>query len=469
VSDSFVRREYLRANNHRGTAFIDRPYIGSPGAPAQAETNASMIWGHMLGGFLFGYEYTRWWKESKALRNTAVLGDWSWLHKVSVKGRDAAKFMAYISVKDLVQQHVGQVIFAPMVNDDGKVTVEGLSLRLGENEFLYTAGGAETYFPLMKSKTSFDVTVEDVTPDYTCFALQGPHATEILEGLTQQQFKDLRFSRWRKTRILDEDVIVARQGVTGEVGYEFYIRTDTGKAHELWRTIRQCGEGYGLRELGLKAQLIGHTETGIATSMRDYLPARGSSVPSENKLVGRWSSREELALLGDDLSPHFCSPAELGWSHTVDLERGEFVGQTALLREAQQGGPRRRFVGLMWNSEDMARLYARLFEDEPSAPPPDLPYGQMRVCFLRIVQGGKQVGWASGATYSPNLRRMISLGRIDRDLSAPGQEVSVIWGNFADEPTMEIKARVHELPFIRQRRRDDLTAAHVTRRHAQSE
>ena len=463
MSSGFIRREYLRANNHRATAFIDRPYIGSPGAPAQAETNASMIWGHMLGGFLFGYEYTRWWKESRALRNTAVLGDWSWLHKVSVKGRDAARFMAYTSVKDLARQQVGQVIFAPMVNEDGKVTVEGLSLRLADDEFLYTAGGAETYLPLVKSNTNFDVTVQDVTPDYTCFALQGPHSTPILEAITGQEFKDLRFSRWRKTRILDEDVIVARQGVTGEVGYEFYIRTDTGKAHELWRIIREYGEPHGLRELGLKAQLIGHTETGIATSMRDYLPARGSTVPAENKLVRRWSSREELALLGDDLTPHFCSPAELGWSHTIDLERDDFVGQKALLREAHEGGPPRRFIGLMWNSEDMARLYARLFEDEPSAPPPDLPYGQMRVCFLRIMRGHKQVGWASGATYSPNLRRMVSLGRIDQELSGAGAEVTVIWGNFADEPTMNIRARVHELPFIQRRRRDDLTATRVAR------
>src|SRR4051794_7040316 len=174
VSDDFFRREYQRANNHRATAFIDRPYIGSPGAPAQADTNASMIWGHMLGGFLFGYEYTRWWKESRALRNAAVLGDWSWLHKVSVKGRDAAKFMAYASVKELSRQQVGQVIFAPMVNEDGKVTVEGLSLRIAEDEFLYTAGGAETYLPLVKTQQDFDVTIDDVSPDYTCFALQGP-------------------------------------------------------------------------------------------------------------------------------------------------------------------------------------------------------------------------------------------------------------------------------------------------------
>jgi glycine cleavage system aminomethyltransferase T len=314
---------------------------------------------------------------------------------------------------------------------------------------------------MVKCKMKFDVTTEDVTPDYTCFALQGPQSTAILEGITRQQFKDLRFSRWRKAAILGEEVLIARQGVTGEVGYEFYMRTDTGKAHELWRLIREYGSPYGLRELGLKAQLIGHTETGIATSMRDYLPARGSAVPSENKLVRRWSSREELALLGEDLSQHFCSPAELGWSHTVNLQRDKFIGQQALMAEAERGGPERHFIGLMWNSEDMARLYARLFEDESSAPPPDLPYGQMRVCFLRVMRGNKQIGWASGATYSPNLRRMISLGRIDRKWSAVGTAVSVIWGNFADEPTMNIRARVHQLPFIKRRRQDDLVAPQV--------
>ena len=366
--------------------------------------------------------------------------------------------MAYASVKDLSRQQVGQVIFAPMVNADGKVTVEGLSLRLSEEEFLYTAGGAETYLPLLKSQSNFDVTVEDVTPDYTCFALQGPRSTDILEEITGEDFKNMRFSRWRRTRILNEDVIVARQGVTGEVGYEFLMRTDTGKAHELWRTLRDVGEAVGLRELGLKAQLIGHTETGIATSMRDYLPARGATSPKENKLLRRWSSREELAFLGDDLTPHFCSPAELGWRHTVELDRPKFLGKEALARELHEGGPQRRFVGLMWNSDDMAELYAQLFRDPPSPPPPDLPYGQMRVSFLPIILGSDEVGWASGATYSPTLRRMISLGRINAQLREPGTEVSVVWGNFSDEPTMKIWAKVHQLPFIKQHRRDNLVA-----------
>lgn len=453
------RAKYVRAQNHRGLAFIERPYIGSPGGPAQAETNASRIWGHMLGGFLFGYEYTRWWKESLAVRTTAVLGDWSWLNKVRVTGPDAARFMAFAAVKDLSRQRLDQVIFAAMVNDEGKVAVEGLSIRLSEDEYLYTAGGAETYLANLAEETDFDVTVTDVTPDYTCFALQGPKAPDILRELAGKDFSHMRFSRWEKCSLLGEDVIVSRQGVTGEVGYEFLMPTERDHGHDLWRAIRNTGEKHGLRELGLKAQLIGHTETGIATSMRDYLPARGSPSLVGNKLVRRWSSAEEYDLLESSIGEHFCSPAELGWDYTVELDRAPFKGQEALAEEARQGGPARNFVGLLWKSDDMAELFAALFRDEPSSPPPDLPYGQMRVSFIPVTQDGRQVGWASGYTYSPTMRRMISLARIDRDLAKPGTEVIVRWGApFAGEHVAEIRATVHQTPFIKRRREQALSA-----------
>jgi glycine cleavage system aminomethyltransferase T len=257
-------------------------------------------------------------------------------------------------------------------------------------------------------------------------------------------------------RLTGEDVMVARQGVTGEVGYEFMMRTDTGKAHELWRTIRQVGQDFGLRELGFKAQLVGHTETGIATVIRDFLPARmtGDGI---RKFARLWMSHEELDALNGDLSEHFCSPAELGWSHTINLDGHDFHGRDALLREADSGGPARKLVGLLWDSDDMSELYAALFRDAPSAPPPDLPAGQFRMSYLKVLQGNEHVGWASGVAYSPNIRRMISLARIRKDLATPGTAVSVLWGGLSDEPVMTIRARVHALPFIKQHRKDDLT------------
>ena len=444
------REQYEKAQQLGKLAFVERPYFGSPAAPAQAETNASQIWGHINAGYLIAYEYTRWWKESLALRQAAVIGDWSWLNKTRVHGVDAARFMDYATVKDLSKQEAGQIVYTPMVNEAGKVAIEGLTLKLAGDEYLFTQSAGLKWLEFLREKSALKVELQDVTPDYTCYALQGPKSTDVLEALTGEKWRDLRFSRFRKVELLGTDTIVSRQGVTGEVGYEFMMRTENGRAHELWRKIREVGKDFGLRELGFKAQMIGHTETGIATVIRDFLPARGS--PEQLKrMMGHWMAPEELAAIDWVIAEQLCSPAELGWAHTINLQKNSFHGREALAREADAGGPRRHLVGLVWSNEDMRELYAVQFRDSPAAPPPDLPTGQFRVLFLKVLADRKELGWASGFAYSPTLRRMISLARLDRRIE-PDTEVEVLWGGFSDEPTFRIRAKVVALPFIRQER-----------------
>jgi glycine cleavage system aminomethyltransferase T len=444
-----LREQYEKAQQLGKLAFAERPYFGSPAAPAQAETNASQIWGHINSGFLIGYEYSRWWKESLALRQAAVLGDWSWLNKTRVRGRDAARLMDYATVKDLSRQQVGQIVYTPMVSAAGKVAIEGLTLKLAEDEYIFTQSAGLRWLDFLRQKKNFQVELEDVTPDYTCYALQGPRSTEILEALTGESWKDLKFSRFRTIEFEKTKTIVARQGVTGEVGYEFLMRTDTGRAHELWRRLRELGRDFGLRELGFKAQMIGHTETGIATVIRDYIPDRGN--PEQlKKMLRYWMSVEELGAV--DVAEHLCSPAELGWGYTVNLDKPDFHGKAALEKQ----NPQRRLMGLEWSSEDMAELYAAQFRDAPAAPPPDLPAGQFRVFFMKVSQEERQVGWASGYSYSPTLRRMISLARLDRAIQ-PGDKVLLRWGGFSDEPSCTIRATVRALPFIAQQRTKNLS------------
>ena len=439
---SDLREQYEKAQDLGKLAFAERPYFGSPGAPAQAETNASQIWGHINAGYLIAYEYTRWWKESAALRTSAVLGDWSWLNKTRVTGKDAGAFMDYATVKDLSRQAVGQIMYTPMLSAEGKVAIEGLTLKIAGDEYLFTQSAGLKWLEFLRARTGMKVELQDVTPDYTCYALQGPRSTEVLEALTGENWKDLKFSRFRTTTMFEAQTMVARQGVTGEIGYEFLMRTENGRAHELWRRIREVGRDFGLRELGFKAQLVGHTETGIATVIRDFIPARGT--PEQlRRMLRHWMSAEEHAAIDWDVSEHLCSPAELGWAHTIDLNKKDFHGKRAL----QDATPGRRLVGLEWSSEDVAQLYAAQFGDAPAAPPPDLPYGQFRVWFAKVVQDGRHVGWASGHAHSVTLRRMISLARLDLEVP-DGAKVQVRWGGFSDEPAALIRARVVALPFI---------------------
>lgn len=451
---SELRKQYEKAQQLGKAAFLERPFFGSPGAPAQAETNSSQVWGHINAGYLVGYEYTRWWRESRALRVGAMLGDWSWLNKTLVSGPDAARFMEYATVKDLSKREPGHITYTPMASEDGKVAIEGLTWHIAKDRFIFTQSAGLKWLELLRGKTGMKVDLEDVTPDYTVFALQGPRSTEVIEALTREKWSDLRFSRFRKIAFLDEEMLVGRQGVTGEVGYEFMMRTGSNRAHELWRKLREIGRDFGVRELGFKAQMIGHTETGIATVIRDYLPARGT--PEQmRRMLRYWMPEDELAGLAWSPAEHFCSPAELGWAYTVSLDKEDFHGKGALVREAAQGGPARRLVGLEWNGDDMAALYAAQFRDAPSAPPPDLPSGHFQPLYLEVLphdgSGGTRAGWASGYAYSPTLRRMISLARLERTV-ASGAEVDVMWGGLAGEPAARIRARVVELPFIRRQR-----------------
>jgi vanillate/3-O-methylgallate O-demethylase len=443
---SYLREQYEKAQQLGKPAFIERPYFGSPGAPAQAETNASQLWGTINSGYLIAYEYTRWWKESLALRSAAVIGDWSWLNKTRVRGRDAARLVDYATVKDTSKQQPGQILYTPMCDAHGKVAVEGLTWKLADDDFIFTQSAGLKWLEFLRDKIAAQVELADVTPDYTCYALQGPRSTEVLEAVTGERWADLKFSRFRETTLFDAKTLVGRQGVTGEVGYEFMMRTDSGRAHELWRKVREVGKDFGLRELGFKAQLVGHTETGIATVIRDFLPARGT--PEQLKRMMRfWMSADELAAIDWDVREHLCSPAELGWAHTISPGKKDFHGKSALEKDTQ----RRRLMGLEWSSADMAELYAAQFRDAPSAPPPDLPYGQFRVNFMKVEMNGTPAGWASGYAYSPTLRRMLSLARLDRAIE-PGSKVQVAWGGFSDEPVARIGATVKALPFIRQER-----------------
>ena len=212
-----------------------------------------------------------------------------------------------------------------------------------------------------------------------------------------------------------------------------------------------------MRELGFKAQLVGHTETGIATVIRDFLPARmkGEAIAKFAKL---WASREEVDAIDTDLTEHFCSPAELGWAHTINLDNHDFIGRAALApREGcRRAGARARGPHVEQRRHGRAlRGLIPAMGHQP--PPPDLPCGQFRMFYLKVLRDDQHVGWASGVAYSPNIRRMISLARIRKDLDRARHRVVRDLGRLHRRAAADHPRQVHELPFIRQHRKDDLT------------
>ncbi len=431
--------------------YLERPALFSPAAAAQEGNGACQVMWKLIATWI-PWQYTDWIEEAMAFHETAFLGDWTSVTKWRIKGPEAFKFLSYYCVNDLSKLAINQLKHAIQTNEQGKVAGEGILYRISEDEFVYTGGGAywlDYWFHAGK----WNAEAKIVNADFFMFHVQGPKSLAIMEKVTAESLRDIRFLWSRMVKINNIDVRVLRMGVTGELGYEIHGPSEHG--NDIWTTIFEVGKEFGLKMIGGRAQGVGHIEHGFPSIVSGYYPAAA--------LTGGKSRAHTMETKGGsyewaDVSELTRSPLELGWTKEVSLDTHDFLGREALLAEVKAGGPARHMVGLILNSEDVIDVYAALFRDGPIPTQMDLP----RVSYKRamdpnkVLKDGKVVGCATDRTYSPYLRKMICLCTIDKDLTEPGTQVTLIWGDKGG-PQKEIRATVIKLPFKEDKRRIDLS------------
>jgi glycine cleavage system aminomethyltransferase T len=419
---------------------LDRGLVWTPPA-AEMERRSEVRKWSQWGPFLTLDEYAGdWWNEISTLRSAAVLGDWSPIGKYEIFGPDASKFMNFACARDLSDQEVGQVMYAPFVNESGKMVHDFPVFRLEENRYRITPDKLDVWLNHIRSTKDFDVEIVDVRPYYCLLAIQGPRSLAVLEALTQGSWRDLGFSRIKRTKIDNFEVEVTRQGFTGEIGYE--LVTHPEHANELYRAVIVAGEPFGLRPLSNYASRLARVEAGLTQTFYDY------------KSAGPDATRAGQAEL--DADRDHVSPFDLGLDRFVDFGKSEFVGKDALEAE-RASGPKRTFRGLILDPKDVVDLYASHFSDAPGPPPLRMPQ-VVKPVSLPIVSDAQRIGWATSLTFGPTVRRMIALARIDKAFAKPGSRVAVEWGE-SDGPKARLGAEVAELPFVPWKRAAGLEAS----------
>src|SRR5204862_7862023 len=104
-----------------------------------------------------------------------------------------------------------------------------------------------------------------------------------------------------------QPVVVSRSGYTGERGFELFVPETL--ATELWRELMRLGEPLGLRPAGLAARDTLRLEMGY--------PLHGSDISGER------------------------TPLEAAASGDVAMDKGDFDGCQALVRQVGEGVPSR--------------------------------------------------------------------------------------------------------------------------------
>jgi glycine cleavage system aminomethyltransferase T len=165
--------------------------------------------------------------------------------------------------------------------------------------------------------------------------------------------------------------------------------------------------------------------------------------------------------VSDKVEDYYLTPWDLGYGGFVRFDH-DFIGRDAL--EQQAAKPHRKKVTLSWNNDDVTRIFTSLFQAEGRYKYMDLPASHYATLpYDMILQDGKMAGISIYPVYTSNGRRWISLSMIDAHLSAPGAEVTVLWGEpdgGTSKPTVErhiqteVRAVVGPAPFSEQARED---------------
>jgi 4-methylaminobutanoate oxidase (formaldehyde-forming) len=273
-----------------------------------------------------------WWaEEHRAAREAVILMDMSFMSKFLVQGRDAGRVLNHISAND-VDGEAGRITYTQWLNDKGTLEADLTVTKLSDEEFMVVVTDtmhrhAETW---MRRHVPGDAQamVTDVTSAYCQINVQGPRSRDLLQTLTSADLSNEAFP-FRAVREIDigfARALCIRITYVGELGYELYIPAE--QAAHVYDRLVEAGASFGLRHAGLKALASLRLEKGY----RDY----GHDIDNTDNAF------------------------ETGLGFFVDLNKPDFIGRDAALRQKAAGPLTRRLAQVLVKSPEPMLFHAEV-------------------------------------------------------------------------------------------------------------
>lgn len=403
--------------------------------------------------FLRAWEFAGWPKESLSWRRGCYIhAGLSGTGPISIRGPEAKKYLQSILINSLEKFPVGSMKHAVMCTEDGLISAHGIIERKAEDHFESFAGGPPG--PSLDTAAPFEVEIKRL--DHYLFQIAGPTSLQVLEKAAGENLRDVRFLRFRDTRIKGIKTEVGRIGMTGGLAYELHGPIEEGPA--IYDAVYQAGLELGIERLGWGTYLVNHVEGGFPQHTWTFVGAAPASVRLQ-----LMTKRFEVSGSVDPTNTRarMRTPVEVRWHNMAKFDH-DFIGREALAAEIAK--PRRTTVTLRWNADDVIDTFASLLRPGVGYKPIDLPYAPQRWPMAHadhVLMEGREIGYSSGTIYSSGFREFLSLGCIDIGAARLGNEVVVQWGDHGGE-IKNIRATVARFPYLADGRNSDLEVATIS-------
>ena len=440
---------------------------------AAAGNPVDLLRNSQIGAYVYPVvapEFHNWRSEQWAWQHSAVLFDQSH-HMVDlyIRGRDALKLLSDTAINSMKGFAVNKAKQYVPTTPYGHVIGDGILFYLAEEEFVYVGRAPAANWLMFHAATGgYDVEIvkDDRSPSRPMgkpvnrvswrFQIQGPNAWAIIEKLNGAPLEQLKFFNMGEMNIAGRKVRTLRHGMSGAPGLEIW--GPYAEQEEIRSAILEAGKEFGIVPCGSRAYPSNTLESG-------WIPSPLPAIYTGDRLKGyrEWlgaDSYEATGAIGgsfvsENIEDYYLNPWELGYGPFVKFDH-DFHGREAL--QAIVPSEQRQKVTLAWNPEDMAKIFASLFDtggehykffDLPLANYASSNYDRV------IAAGGRTVGLSMFTGYSYNEKAALSLATVDHEIPV-GTELRVVWGEpdggtrkTTVEPhkQIEVRAVVSPVPY----------------------
>jgi 4-methylaminobutanoate oxidase (formaldehyde-forming) len=292
-------------------------------APEGIEPKYEYSWGRQNW-----FEYAA--AEHMAVRNGVGVYDLTSMANFRCQGRDAKDVLQRVCAND-VDVPIGKVVYTQLLNQRGGIEADLTVTRLAEDTyFIVTPGATEIrdfdwlgrHFP-----GDSHAVLTNLTSAYAMLGIMGPAARDLLSTLTDADLSSdaFPFATAQQIDFVYARPLALRMSYVGELGWELYVPTEFAPA--VFDALMAEGEKFGLRPVGLHAVDSLRLEKGYR----------------------HW---------GSDITPDD-TPFEAGLGFAVKLDKGDFIGREALIRQRKSGLARKLVMFALDDPEPL------LYHDEP--------------------------------------------------------------------------------------------------------
>lgn len=322
-------------------------------------------------------------EEYWACRRVAGLWDVTGEEVIEIAGPDALPLLDWLVPRDLTRMRDGQCLYAVMCYDHGGIVEDAVLIRFSAEKFWWVGGPGGSERWLYTNAAGRRVAIKSHLDTIHVASIQGPKSREILQQVCTADLSRIPFHWSAEAKICGAPVVLSRTGYTAELGYDIYVPIEHGA--KLFADLWDHSRPFGVKLAGSRALNLRRMEASILNFGQDF----------------DWQH----------------NPAQIGLGWMISETKGEYRARDLLIG-AKKSVPAMQLAGLKITGTE--------------AP----------VDGDRIVIDGRDVGFVTSATLSPQFGHALAIAFLETPETVQGTAVEILAGE------RRLSAVVSAMPFF---------------------